>query len=89
MSEQDLKCCLCGQTFSVASQPRMMPYCEHSACTPCLKSLIARQQKASLKCLHCGHEENLQEADLEYFPKNISLAKLLKEIGTPSQLQLS
>jgi hypothetical protein len=60
----------------------MMPYCEHSACTPCLKKIIVDKTASNIKCHHCGHEENLQEADLEYFPKNISLSKILKEIAT-------
>ena len=57
----------------------MMPSCEHSACSLCLKPLIAAPSKEPLVCRHCGHQENIQEADLEYFPKNISLTKVLKE----------
>jgi hypothetical protein len=30
-------------------------------------------------CQLCGQQEALQEVELEYFPKNISLNKLLKE----------
>jgi len=88
MSGQDLQCCLCNHDLTTASQPRMMPSCEHSSCTPCLKQLLTAS-KDHLICRHCGHQESLHEADLEYFPKNISLTKVLKEreLSTISQVE--
>jgi hypothetical protein len=56
----------------------MMPYCEHSSCTPCLREFL-RRKELSIVCQHCGHEESVAEANLEYFPKNISLSKQLRE----------
>ncbi len=78
MSSDELKCCLCSSLFDLTSQPRMMPSCEHNACSTCLKKLIQDKTTFIIKCEHCGSQENLQEIDLEYFPKNISLTKALK-----------
>jgi hypothetical protein len=76
--EEELVCCLCKTPFSAASQPRMMPHCQHSSCTCCLKHLISSKIQ-TVDCQLCGQQEALQEVELEYFPKNISLNKLLKE----------
>lgn len=66
----------------------MMPYCEHSACTLCIKKIINNKTTDILQCQHCGHEENLQEVDLEYFPKNIALTKIIKEMGQNNEPKL-
>ena len=55
MDEEDLQCGFCKETFAFGSQPRMMPFCGHSACTNCLKKIIADKTTTSAKCLHCGH----------------------------------
>ena len=55
MNGIDLQCCLCKNDFIIASQPRMMCSCEHNACTPCLKLLLAQNTTNTLVCQHCGH----------------------------------
>ena len=79
MNQEEFSCCICKKTFSEGRHPRMMPYCEHSACTACLKQFISKQKSQVIVCQHCGHEEKVAEVDLEYFPKNICLTKMLKE----------
>lgn len=79
MNNPEFSCCLCKFSFTENSQPRMMPYCEHSACSPCLKQALIKDRLATIRCLHCGHEERIADVDIEYFPKNSTLAKLLKE----------
>jgi DNA-directed RNA polymerase subunit RPC12/RpoP len=79
MLQEETICCICKNEFSENSQPRMMPYCEHSACTSCLKQFVSRDKTHVIVCQHCGHEEKITEIDLEYFPKNICLTKMLKE----------
>ena len=55
MSGEDTQCCLCKTEFTTVSQPRMMPSCEHSACTPCLKEILVKSSSDPLVCQHCGH----------------------------------
>lgn len=78
MNAYDFQCCLCKQDFTTNAHPRMMPHCEHSACTPCLRTLL-NTNAPTILCQHCGHSENLEQTDLEYFPKNISLQKIIKD----------
>lgn len=76
--EEELVCCLCKTPFTAASQPRMMPHCAHSICTYCLKQLLS-SQVPTFECQICRQQEVLQGVELENFPKNISLNKVLKE----------
>jgi hypothetical protein len=79
MSAEEESCCVCAAVFAEGSQPRMMPACEHSACTACLRQLLGKGKAKEITCCHCGHQETLSGVDLEYFPKNIALTKLLRE----------
>ena len=56
----------------------MMPHCEHSSCTHCLKHYLGLKVE-NITCSFCGKIENINECELEYFPKNITLNKKLRE----------
>jgi hypothetical protein len=62
-----------------------MPSCEHNCCTNCLKQKIVPNSKNIIVCNVCQVSEEIYDADLEYFPKNIGLIKLLKAFESSKQ----
>lgn len=57
MSES--KCCLCSCDFSIINFPRMMPSCEHSSCTNCLKNNILKNKNMFVVCGICNNREEI------------------------------
>lgn len=79
MLKESYYCCFCHCPFSSLAQPRMMPHCQHNSCTPCLKQLLISGSCPSITCSICGIIQTNTQLQLENFPKNIALIKLLKD----------
>ena len=64
-------------SFSQINVARIIPNCGHNICSNCHKHLIL-DEATSLFCKTCNKKYEVDEDDLQSFPKNISIIKHLK-----------
>lgn len=70
-----MNCPACKTRYNESQNvPRLLVFCGHSLCEPCLKAGISKEGKA--KCMECGKSEASSSHELSGYPKNLALLDL-------------
>lgn len=77
--EKELFCCLCDREYNELNLPRLFPACGHTYCENCIKNLMSlnKQREIRIICPQDHIEMRFEDRDINHFPKNISLVKLM------------
>jgi hypothetical protein len=78
--EKDLTCTMCNQQYREDNVPRLLPKCGHSFCESCIKSsmeAVEDSESVRITCPDDSMEMVFEDRDINNFPKNIALVKLL------------